>query len=56
MRKHVYLLILFSGLTLISFGQSQRLVLLEHFTQASCGPCATYNPQINTMLANNPDK
>jgi hypothetical protein len=43
-------------LTLISFGQSQRLVLLEHFTQASCGPCATYNPQINTMLANNPDK
>lgn len=39
-----------------SFGQSQRLVLLEHFTQASCGPCATYNPSIHTLLVNNPDK
>lgn len=56
MRKHFYLLILFASLATFSFGQSQRLVLLEHFTQASCGPCATYNPQINTMLANNPDK
>lgn len=36
--------------------QSQRLVLLEHFTQASCGPCATYNPSIHTLLTNNPDK
>lgn len=35
--------------------QSQRLVLLEYFTQASCGPCATYNPTINAMLAANPN-
>ena len=36
--------------------QSQRLVLLEHFTQASCPPCATQNPTIHTLLVNNPDK
>lgn len=36
--------------------QSQRLVLLEHFTQASCGPCATQNPTIHTLLVNNPNK
>lgn len=36
--------------------QSQRLVLLEHFTQASCGPCATWNPSIHTLLENNPTK
>jgi hypothetical protein len=36
--------------------QSQRLVLLEHFTQASCGPCATWNPSIHTLLVNNPTK
>ncbi len=45
-------LLLSSGL----YAQSQRLVLLEHFTQASCGPCATYNPSIHTWLVNNPDK
>jgi hypothetical protein len=43
-------------LNLSLFSQSQRLVLLEHFTQASCGPCATYNPSIHTLLVNNPDK
>ena len=36
--------------------QSQRLVLLEHFTQASCGPCASQNPTIHTLLVNNPNK
>lgn len=38
------------------YAQSQRLVLLEHFTQASCGPCATYNPSIHSLLVANPDK
>jgi len=42
---------LFSG-----YSQSQRLVLLEHFTQASCGPCAQYNPSIHNLLVSNPDK
>ena len=40
----------------LGFSQSQRLVLLEHFTQASCGPCAQYNPAIHNILVANPDK
>jgi hypothetical protein len=39
-----------------AFSQSQRMVLLEQFTQASCGPCASANPAIKNLLANNPDK
>ncbi len=36
-----------------AYGQN-RLVLVEHFTQASCGPCATQNPALKTLLdANN---
>ena len=31
-----------------------NLVIYEHFTNASCGPCATYNPQFQALLlANN---
>ncbi|MCF8368238.1 MAG: T9SS type A sorting domain-containing protein [Bacteroidales bacterium] len=56
MKKHIYFITLFLIISGFTFGQSQRLVLLEHFTQASCGPCATYNPAINTMLNQNPDK
>lgn len=36
-----------------SFAQSQRLPLLEEFTQASCGPCAAANPALNTLLSAN---
>jgi hypothetical protein len=46
-------LIMISGVT-ASFGQ--RLVLLEHFTQASCGPCASQNPALNALLDNNTTK
>jgi len=56
MKKSFYLFILFVGIALFSYGQSQRLVLLEHLTQASCGPCATYNPTINNLINANPDK
>lgn len=34
----------------------QRLVLVEHFTQASCGPCASQNPALNAILDANTDK
>ncbi|MBW6490170.1 MAG: T9SS type A sorting domain-containing protein [Lentimicrobium sp.] len=40
----------------VLMAQSQRLVLLEHFTQASCGPCASVNPGLHTFLVNNSDK
>jgi hypothetical protein len=38
------------------YSQSQRLVLLEEFTQASCGPCAGTNPGTQAILNANPDK
>ena len=31
---------------------SQRLALIEHFTQASCDPCASQNPALNALLTN----
>jgi PKD repeat protein len=40
----------------MSFAQSQRLVLVEHFTQASCGPCASQNPLLRTTLLANSTK
>ena len=36
-----------------AFAQVQRLVLVEEFTQASCGPCASQNPAFNATLAPN---
>jgi thiol-disulfide isomerase/thioredoxin len=36
--------------------QSQRFVLSEEFTQASCGPCAAQNPAFNALLQENGDK
>jgi hypothetical protein len=39
-----------------AFAQTQRLVLEEEFTQASCGPCASQNPAFNTLLAANTAK
>jgi hypothetical protein len=54
--KKIALNILLITLTLTGISQSQRLVLLEHFTQASCGPCASVNPGLHTLLTANPDK
>jgi hypothetical protein len=52
--------VLFSALFMLAVvslhSQSQRLVLLEEFTQASCGPCASVNPTIYALLNANPDK
>ena len=42
-----------------SFGvmaQTQRMVLTEEFTNASCGPCAGQNPAYNALLDANPTK
>jgi hypothetical protein len=39
----------------LSYSQSQRMVILEEFTQASCGPCATVNPSIEALLNSNPN-
>lgn len=38
------------------FSQSQRLQLYEEFTGENCGPCASSNPALNTLLNANEDK
>jgi hypothetical protein len=35
--------------------QVPRTMLVEHFTQASCGPCAAQNPALHTLLTANPN-
>ncbi len=36
----------------LAFSQVSRVPLVEHFTQASCGPCASQNPALKTTLDN----
>jgi hypothetical protein len=43
------LAILFAGTTIMNAG-SPRMTLLEHMTNASCGPCAAYNPGYQDLL------
>ncbi len=52
------ILLAFTGILISSFCAfaQQRIVLLEHFTQASCPPCATQNPPLNALLDQNLDK
>jgi len=54
--KKSTLLVSMLALGTVAFGQSQRLVLAEEFTQASCGPCAAQNPAYNALLAANTSK
>lgn len=35
--------------------QNQRVVVLECFTSATCGPCASANPALDNLINNNPD-
>jgi hypothetical protein len=54
MKRFTLLMGFFFCLVLL-YSQSPRLVLLEEFTQASCGPCATVNPSIEALLNANPN-
>lgn len=36
--------------------QNERMLLLESFTNTGCVPCAQYNPAMDSLIANNPDK
>jgi len=55
MKKTLLLILSFvSGYGMVS--AQQRLVILEHFTQASCGPCASQNPALKAVLDQNLDK
>lgn len=54
--KKIFTLVTLAGACSFSFAQSQRLVLVEEFTQASCGPCASQNPAFNALLGSNTTK
>ena len=59
MKLKSLLLFVFTVAAIHVFSQapkSQRMVLLEEFTQASCGPCASQNPWIHSLLTANPTK
>ncbi len=45
-----------SMLNVLSFGQAQRFMVAEAFSNASCGPCAQQNPNYHNLLKNNEDK
>jgi hypothetical protein len=48
-KTFTFLTILLAGS--LAFAQSQRLVMVEGFSQASCGPCASQNPALNAALS-----
>lgn len=55
--KKIYSLLFIAVLCAnLATAQSQRLCLLEEFTQASCGPCAAQNPALNALLSQNEAK
>jgi hypothetical protein len=60
MKKTITLLFVFLFLAYQGFSQakSQRTILVEEFTNASCGPCAAANPAFNALLQSgtNPEK
>ncbi|HPT03344.1 MAG TPA: T9SS type A sorting domain-containing protein [Bacteroidales bacterium] len=54
--KKTLLSVLVTLLTVITFGQSQRFILFEEFTNACCGPCASQNPAFDALLTTNAGK
>lgn len=40
----------------VTKAQNQRVVVLECFTSATCGPCASVNPTLDNLINNNSDK
>ncbi|MFZ4521918.1 MAG: T9SS type A sorting domain-containing protein [Bacteroidales bacterium] len=54
--KNLILFIALSSILVTGYSQSQRLVMLEEFTSATCGPCVSKNTQFHTWQTQNPDK
>ncbi len=55
MKKLALLLAVAFGLSLTAQAQHVRRVMVEEFTNASCGPCAANNPAFNATLDANAD-
>ncbi|MEI6062438.1 MAG: T9SS type A sorting domain-containing protein [Bacteroidota bacterium] len=56
MKKNYFILCSLLALTVSVFSQSQRFVLFEEFTNASCSPCASQNPAFDALLTANASK
>lgn len=55
--KKIFLPLIALAMTTGSFAQVPRFALFEHFTNASCGPCAAQNPTfMSTVITANPVK
>ena len=52
--KRIFTLLFLASVCYVS--NAQKLVLVEEFTQASCPPCETTTPALNTILEANEDK
>ncbi len=46
----ILLIALVSGFSVKLMAQAKKYVIFEHFTQASCGPCAQQNPAMQATL------
>ena len=53
-QRIVMLYVLMSTTSFALLAQVPRMALVEHFTQASCGPCASQNPTLQSLLDANP--
>ncbi|NCA75009.1 MAG: T9SS type A sorting domain-containing protein [Alphaproteobacteria bacterium] len=54
--KKFYLLFSILWIVVAGFSQSQRFILFEEFTNASCSPCAAQNPGFDALLNANASK
>lgn len=54
--KKIFTLALGFSVSMFSFAQTQRVLLTEEFTNASCGPCAAQNPAYNALIEENSTK
>ena len=41
---------------LVALGETQRTVMIEHFSSSTCGPCVSVNYSMNQLTAANPGK
>jgi hypothetical protein len=44
------LILVLTGISHVMYAQAKHYVIFEHFTQASCGPCAAQNPVLQAVL------
>lgn len=56
LRKAVVVLLLLPAASLLLEAQSQRMILFEEMSNASCGPCASQNPTYHAYITQHQDR